>query len=227
MIHPEIASALANLPSALLRRSGKIFYTGAQAFHGHCPLYLLGINPGGDPELEQAETVGLDVLGRADRPELWSAFVHETDWGNKNGQAPLQRRVLHLLDGLQLDPLLTPASNAVFVRSRAEADLKREMPDLLATCWPVHQAVISSLGVRVVACFGKTAGWWVRQQLGANELLETFTETHSKRSWTSQLHRANDGRIVATLTHPGRADWTCRHSDPTILVRHGLDLALR
>jgi hypothetical protein len=44
-----IRSAVDDLPSAVLRRSGSIFYSGKEAFVGRKPLYVLGLNPGGIP----------------------------------------------------------------------------------------------------------------------------------------------------------------------------------
>lgn len=122
-----------------------------------------------------------------------------------------------MLAQLKLDPRQVPASNVVFVRSRNEAALQAEKRHLLTVCWPVHAAVIASLGVRTVVCFGGTAGRWTRERMNANEPIDSYCETNL-RGWTSQAHRAPDGRVVATLTHPSRADWTNPDADPTPLV---------
>jgi uracil-DNA glycosylase len=83
------------------------------------------------------------------------------------GKWGMQPRMLHMLASLGLDPRAVPASNVVFVRSSTEAMLQGEKESLLRACWPVHQAVIDALGVRVVLCFGGIAGRWVREELGA------------------------------------------------------------
>jgi uracil-DNA glycosylase len=109
----------------------------------------------------------------------------------------------------------------VFVQSRGEKDLGLEKAELLAACWPFHQAVIDNLNVRTILCFGGTAGTWVREQLGANELIDRFTETN-KRGWTSRTHRDGHGRQVVTVTHPSRVDWRNVDADPTPLVERAL-----
>src|SRR3546814_127078 len=49
----SIDQALASLPPWLIERSGSLFYTGREAFAGRRQLYLLGLNPGGDPDLQR------------------------------------------------------------------------------------------------------------------------------------------------------------------------------
>ena len=112
---------------------------------------------------------------------------------------------------------LTPASNVVFVRSATEALLQAEKDELLDRCWPVHRAVIETLGVKAMICFGGTAGKWVREKVGANQLLDSYRETNA-RGWRSEAHRAPSGKTVVTVTHPGRADWRNPAADPTPLV---------
>jgi len=133
----------------------------------------------------------------------------------------MQPRVLHLLASLGLDPRAVPASNVVFVRSSTEAMLEAEKADLLRACWPVHRTVIDTLGIQVLMCLGGTAGRWVRKELGAWERVDGYKETNGRR-WSSEAHRAGDGRMVLTLTHPGRANWCNPQSDPTPLVRRAL-----
>jgi uracil-DNA glycosylase len=124
-----------------------------------------------------------------------------------------------------LEPRSVPASNVVFVRSARESDLAHEKQQLLPICWEVHAAVIERLGVRVIVCFGRTAGSWVREQLGAHDEVDSFVE-QNRRRWTSYAHAAADGRRVLTLTHPSIAAWTKSNSDPTPLVERALKSAM-
>jgi uracil-DNA glycosylase len=136
----------------------------------------------------------------------------------------MQPRILHLFKGLEADPRLTPASNVVFVRSRRETNLQNEKQDLLETCWPVHQAAIDALSIKVVVCLGQTAGRWVRERLDANEQVDCFQETN-RRGWKSYTHRSPQGLQVVTLTHPSIANWRHPDADPTPLVRRALERA--
>ena len=216
-VHPRIDSAVGAIPAAILARSGSVFYSGRSAFSGAAPLYLLGLNPGGSPQRQASETVAADITQWRTQPGDWSAYADESWEGAPPGTYKMQPRVLHMLRQLRLDPRRVPASNVVFVRSSSEAALSAEKQSLLAACWPVHAAVIQALGVRTLVCFGGTAGTWVRERLGARALVESFSEANN-RGWTSQAHRAPDGRVVVTVTHPSRVDWTNPKADPTPLV---------
>jgi hypothetical protein len=209
------------VPPDLMERSGRVFYSGRAAFTRPAPLYLLGLNPGGDPIQQAMETIGSCVEQSASRPFEWSAYVDEAWRGRAPGSKPLQRRVQHLLRQAGLDPHRVPAANVVFVRSRRESELAAEKAHLLDACWPVHAALISTLGVKVIACLGGTAGRWVGERLGALELVDTFTEANDRR-WTSHTHANGDGLKVVTLTHPSIADWCAPATDPTALVTRAL-----
>src|SRR5690606_27453049 len=141
------------------------------------------------------------------------------------GTCGMQPRVLHLLSSLGLDPRTVPASNVVFVRSAREASLKAEKHALLQACWPVHRAVIESLGVKTLLCFGATAAGWARETLNAHDLLDTFVETNNRR-WTSTAHVNARGICVIKVTHPSIADWRNPAADPTPLVRRVFSEAL-
>lgn len=219
----DIETALDRLPATLLSRSGSVFYTGRDAFTAQRPLYLLGLNPGGDPLRQADNTVQKHIDGFRTRIKPWSAYADDSWEGAKPGTWGMQPRVLHMLGKLGYDPRLTPASNVVFVRTRDEAALTAESSRLIRECWPVHQTVIETLGVRIIVCFGGTAGAWVRQRLSAIELVDEFIEQNA-RGWKSTAYRARDGRVVVTVTHPGRADWRNPKSDPTPLVRRALAL---
>jgi len=221
VVHPAIEAALDRIPKALLTRSGSIFYSGRAAFSAPSQLYIVGLNPGGDPVAQAAETIGAHRLKFREGPAWWSEYADESWRGAAPGTWGMQPRVLHMLASLGLDPRAVPASNVVFVRSSTEAMLKDEKAELLQACWPVHQTVIDALGVRVVLCFGGTAGGWVREEIGAWERVDGYQETNSRR-WSSEAHRAEDGRVVVTLTHPGRANWCNPKSDPAPLVRRAL-----
>jgi uracil-DNA glycosylase len=84
--------------------------------------------------------------------------------------------------------------------------------------------VIESLGVRVVACMGGTAGSWAREMLGAHDLVESWSEANGRR-WTSFTHAGPSGVQVVTLTHPSIAAWNSATADPSALVANALNRA--
>ncbi|MDB5419225.1 MAG: hypothetical protein JWP50_2644 [Phenylobacterium sp.] len=219
----EVLEALLDLVDPVLgSRSGSVFYSGRSAFSEPNDLYLLGLNPGGSPSELAADTIERHIQEAIKGRTEWSAYEDESWQGKLPGTYGMQPRVLHLLRQLGRNPRKTPASNVAFVRTRREADLNREKADLLKSCWPVHQAVIEELRVRVVICFGGTAGAWVRQELEAHEEAARFTEDNQRR-WTSHAHRNCNGLCVLTLTHPSIAKWNTAATDPTPLVRRMLE----
>jgi hypothetical protein len=184
--------------------------------------YLIGIHPGGDPIAHATETIGShteQVLNQF--PDRWSAYGDES-WQDKiPGTHGMQPRVLHMLRRLGRDPYETPASNLIFLRSTREATLSGDKNELVDLCWPFHEAVIVSLQPKVIVCFGKLAGMQVRRRLKAEHFIQRFTENNDRR-WQSDAHRAEDGQIVITASHPSVADWTNPVTDPTPLIEEML-----
>lgn len=201
------------IPSELLDRAGHAFYTGQDGFSGHRPLYLLGLNPGG----QHPQTVRQQyVEARAGRSD-YSAFRGHT-WKD---ESRIDRNVLHLLAKLSMDPGTVPASCVVHLRTQSESDLKREFQHLASLCWPFHHAVIETLGVRVVVCFGSLGAGFVRRQLRANEQIDSFVERNN-RGWESKTYVAGSGIKVVQVTHPSRADWRNPRADVSPLVSRAL-----
>lgn len=208
---------------SLLAHSGKVFYSGRRAFSQRTDLYLIGINPGGDPIAQSSETIRShtdEVLHR--NPARWSAYSDESWGGKPSGTRGMQPRVLHMLKRLGRDPRETPASNLVFVRSSREAKLGVDKNTLVDLCWPFHQKVIELLRPRVLVCFGKTTGRSIRTRLAAHLFLDSFVE-QNKRGWTSDAHANVTGTVVVTVTHPSIADWKNPKTDPTPLVQEILN----
>jgi uracil-DNA glycosylase len=133
----------------------------------------------------------------------------------------MQRRVLHMLRHLNVEPGHVPASNVVFMRSPRGADIKSRFAELAGLCWPFHQRVIEQLRVRVVLCLGNDAGDWVRNRLNAHNHVGEFVESNDRR-WKSIAFMASTGITVVVATHPSIADWTKPSTDPTPFVHRML-----
>jgi len=52
-----IEGLASHIPARLLDHSGKVLYTGRDAFSAQRPIYMLGVNPGGSPDRYVTETV--------------------------------------------------------------------------------------------------------------------------------------------------------------------------
>jgi hypothetical protein len=213
-----IDQLVSRIPRALLPVSGSVFYSGRAAFTAPSRLYVLGLNPGGSPVKQAAETIAWHtdrVLNRM--PAEWSAYSDESWNGRAPGSVGLQPRVLHMMRGLGLDARRVPSSNVAFVRSARESTLDR-FSELAGAAWPFHEYVIRELGVRCVLCFGKSAGTWMATRLGATRELGRIVEKNDRR-WSTVALANPEGISVVIATHPSIADWTAPPSDPTPFVR--------
>ena len=212
------------IPRSLLSQSGSVFCSGRTAFSAPSKLYILGLNPGGDPLVRQAaETIGWhtnQVLHQL--PSEWSAYCDESWRGRPPGTRGLQPRILHLLKSLHLNPRHVPSSNVIFLRSTRMSTLERKFTDLASETWAFHRNVIEKLRIQVVLCFGHDAGRWVAKQLGANRQIDELVENNNRR-WRSIAQLNGVGVTVVTATHPSIADWTAPETDPFPLVRRCLE----
>jgi hypothetical protein len=211
-----ISTFAAMIDPTLLDQSGRVFYSGRSAFTDKTDLYVLGFNPGGDPESDAETTIGHHtnfVLHEA--PSLWSAYSDECWKGRPAGTHGLQPRVLHLFKRLGRDLQRTPSSNLIFVRSARAAGLSDD--SLEDVCWPFHSEVIKKLCPRAIICLGKKTGDQVRRRLGASSFLASFVERND-RKWPSTAHQTSSGLVVLSLTHPSIADWTAPSTDPSPFV---------
>lgn len=211
------------IPLSLYDRSGKVFYSGRLGFSSPASLYVLGINPGGDPAQLSDETIAAhthEVLTR--KPSDWSAYRDEAWKENRPGTYGMQPRVLHLFANLGLSPGRVPSSNLVFVRSRREKTIDGDMHELAERCWPFHAKVVDLIGPKAILCFGKTVGNFVKRKFGATRLCDEFVEDN-RRKWRSTVFENGDGLKIIVATHPSIADWTSSRTDPSDLVQRAID----
>jgi hypothetical protein len=209
------------VPPELHAASGSVFYSGRDAFRAPSAIYVLGLNPGGDPEGQASDTVGKHLsFVMKEASAAWSAYTDESWLGKPPGSARLQRRVRHLLSRLGAEPRRTPSSNLIFTRSRRISTLEGGVSAHEEACWGFHEAVIQRLGIRMIVCLGVSTGDAVRRRTGADQLVARFQETNL-RGWTSSVYVNDRGLKVASLTHPSIADWTSTPCDPgEMLQRH-------
>jgi hypothetical protein len=218
------------IPDEMKDVSGKVFYSGRYAFmkHDYCgeflPVYILGLNPGGDPEVHADETVRSHtkrILDENENTGSWSAWAGES-WRRRqgwvdSGQTAMQKRMMHFFERTRLSDWEVPASNLVFKRS-VNAEKLKERNRLKDLCWPFHQQVIKALGIRVIICLGHETGEYVSSKFRKMEQINVFVE-QNKRKWKSTVAVSKVDRVtIISLTHPSRADWTKPETDPSTLV---------
>lgn len=134
----------------------------------------------------------------------------------------MQLRIAHMFDILRLDLRLIPSSNLIFTRSRNVSSLGADFHILADMCWPFHKNVINNLTPKIIICMRNDAGNYIRKQLNADLLIDSFAEDNY-RGWKSLAYKNLSGQIIIIVTHPSRADWRNPKSDPSILVKRILE----
>jgi hypothetical protein len=206
------------VPNELFNRSGSVFYSGRAAFSRPSPIYIVGMNPGGDAGRQRANTIGKHLAASLERESSeWSEYVDESWEGASPGTWGMQPRIQHFCGSLGFDARLVPASNLVFVRSNREGGIDAEKRNLINLCWPFHNAILEVLQPKIVVCLGKTVGKEIRDRIGANTEIDIFVEKNDRR-WKSTLHSAASGVLVAAMTHPSIAAWNVSETDPTPMI---------
>ncbi|MCY3660588.1 MAG: hypothetical protein OXG36_16410 [Caldilineaceae bacterium] len=209
-----------NIPSVLQHKSGIVFYSGRAAFSGRRKLYILGLNPGGDPTKQASNTVEWHTSKvLREKPDKWSEYSDESWEGKPPGKHGMQPRILHLLKNLNLEPGEVPSSNVVFERSRKASDIA--WGQLAEVCWPFHRSVIRQLQPRVILCLSPKVGDFVRKKTCAFDQIDCFVENNNHRS-ESTCFANHEGLKVIQVTHPSWVDWTNPEADPSKLVLRSL-----
>ena len=81
---------------------------------------------------------------------------------------------------------------------------------------------MAELGPRVIVCFGRDAGNWVRARVNATRQVGEFVEKNN-RGWRSRAFENDEGVSVLALAHPSVADWANPATDPSELVLRAMD----
>lgn len=102
-------------------KSGSVFYTGYGTLLNPNGVYLLGINPGGNPE-EITESVAKNLHDFQYRNPYFNAYLDE-DWGHKD----FQRNIKDAFEKLNLCLRIVCCSNMVFERTEKSDDVIKIM----------------------------------------------------------------------------------------------------
>jgi hypothetical protein len=147
------------------RLPGRVLYCGLSAFRDG-QLYVMGLNPGGDPSSH--DSILDDLQGT--RPDDYSAYLCEVWPRYAAGRAPHQRRVAEVCGLLGHEDMRRVFStNAIFAGTKRAADITTldALYGLSAKCWPVQKWFLSIVRPRTIVClgngalssFGLLAGW--------------------------------------------------------------------
>jgi len=205
------------IPEYLLKESGKVFYSGRNAFTGKKKIYVLGANPGGDSRTETHKTVESHNNFVLSQKPNWSSYIHESWRGKPPGEFRFPKRVIYLFNRLNLNPYEVPSSNVVFRRTPRVSGIRRRDP-IWNDCWKFHEKVIEKLGIETVLCFGRDAERVVCKKTNANNLID-ISEEENGRKWATRVFTNKSGFLVVSLTHPSIVKWDSEAADPTPFIK--------
>lgn len=136
-------------------KSGAVLYNGWDTLRSNNGLYIMGFNPGGAPNDSKSMIDYLNELKDnhcSYEDECWYCSV---DCRNAKhfGQKPHQKRVKELAQILGHDVRKSFATNAIFVRSKKQDDLKASLK-LFEKCWKIHQIFLSIIRPKIILCLG-------------------------------------------------------------------------
>ncbi len=200
--------------TGLANRPGKLLYSGTEALRPG-PVYLLGYNPGGEPDHETASILShICASTSATRNEYLDAAWATRTYSFPAGMAPLQRRVHYLLTALGLDVRTVCASNLIFVRSKSAQHL--ETPRQLAEqCWPVHQLLLAMVRPGSIISFGKKVWDFVSERACILTSVEYLSSGHG--NWTCLFsHISIDGREMRLISLPHLSRYAIDHHPEVI-----------
>ena len=172
------------IPSDMLKASGRALYSPAETLTAGSPIYFLGLNPGeipGGSESHDLLTVGADLRRLESGEVIDHGYLDEKWKGNEAGCAPIQVRAKRLFSiiaggdmatGIQL-LRKTPVSNFVLRRSpnaqALEVRTHTKASDLAKQCWPFHHAVIRESNCSVVLTHAVGIARQFARELGLGE----------------------------------------------------------
>lgn len=209
---------------SILHESGTILYSAADTIAPNS-IYLLGLNPGGDPTVTlRSQTIGHSIDALPTRTD--NAYFDEAWNGRPVGKAPVQRRITTLLEhltGSDAAARRVPASNLIFQRTRSAADIEG-FRNLADRCWRVHEEIIRVARPRLLLVFGNSglSPYAELRRRFESSLKEEPPIDAGHRPWKCRAFTLPDHFTVIGLPHLSRYDIT-KHSTVIDWIKQHLD----
>lgn len=198
------------LLASIASHSGRVLYSAASTLKPSA-IYLLGLNPGGNPATHH-DTVGESLSKLSERRV--NAYLDESWAGQPAGHSRLQRRVRWLVEHLGFKVREVCASNLIFVRSSDSTG--SGYPQTAELCWPVHERILHIVQPKAIIAFGNSGASpfrFLQAHYGATTLA-SFPSGHG--NWQCLGFCMPSGiRVIglphlsryAVSNHPEAADW--------------------
>ncbi|MBX3329937.1 MAG: hypothetical protein KF722_06025 [Nitrospira sp.] len=203
----QIISEVIHRLSNDAKKPGSVLYNGWNTLCPSHGLYIMGFNPGGDPD-----QIEISVIKSFELEDDYCSYEDEC-WRKScphgcqkhRGQSVHQRRVKELAQVLGYKIREVFAANAIFVRSKNQNDLD-ERERLFDKCWPIHQIFLSIVKPKIILCLGNgersSAFAFLKEKLKAKE-----SHVGNVKAFLSEIPLA-DGETIRSriigVRHPSR-----------------------
>lgn len=186
---------------------GRLLYSGLGTLSPG-RLYLLGHNPGGDPDTE-SDSPAAHLAKLVGKSPDWNEYIDGV-WkpGGRvcaPGDAPMQKRVCHLLTGIGVPVRTICASNVIFVRSRVSSHLDNQA-QLAERCWCVHQFILERVRpAGILSIGGRPVFEFIRNRGRLLSRPEKFQAGHG--AWVclaAQIQIGNRSMAIVSVPHLAR-----------------------
>lgn len=185
----------------ILGKSGSVFYTGYGTLLNPNGVYLLGINPGGNPE-EITESVAKNLHDFQYRNPYFNAYLDE-DWGDNDFQAGVKDACAKL--GLSLREIC--GGNFIFERTRSEKDIRNKGTKINAYTY-FHDYVINNIiNPSAIIVFGSTLYDELKEKdkIWIDEKIESKPLNPQCNNGSPRYCESSDGdKILCYIPHPSR-----------------------
>ena len=150
MIENELLEIAHNATSDIRSEPGRILYSSHETLK-HGLVYLMGFNPGGSEYGQSLESTTNKMLASTQNAyldEIWGSVA-----GDYRDKAPLQNRVIWLLENLGLETKNVCATNLIFIQSRDANKIPIKYAEI---CWPVHLKLLEIVKPKLIIVFGNS-----------------------------------------------------------------------
>jgi hypothetical protein len=198
---------------------GKVLYSSIHTLKKG-PVYLLGLNPGGDTAKEPI-TLAEHV---AESPSNWNEYL-DAMWAPRGtfcsaGSAPMQQGARWLVEQLGLQIREVCASNLLFARSIRQGQLANEK-ELTDRCWPIHDWIIKLVQPRLILSIGgRDVIDYICDQWRQPRAYATFPSGHG--NWMCYMTTVKPGGSTCKLIsvpHLGRYKDAKKHPEVPAWIR--------
>ncbi|WP_165078689.1 MULTISPECIES: hypothetical protein [unclassified Desulfovibrio] len=209
----HMEALLTRLPEDLLSRKGTVFFSEADTLFNGYGVYLLGANPGGEPD-DQDFTIqkSLENFGEHDTHNAYiSEYFKDPE---RKLQNTFQKNIQYIFDSLNLNLKNTCGSNIVFERSKSFKDISKK---LIPVCFKAHKYIINTiLKPSVIIAIGKNSYEILKNKWNDDVWDEIVFKSDTGEDLgpcaPAYVQSKDAKKVLLYIPHPSYGRWFCKYS---------------